>query len=74
MSAKVEYFEDKAGEWRYCIKGGNGEKMVTSEGYTRKADAKRGLKDLLNAVVLTGVWDEEGDFADELASRLQGDS
>lgn len=59
MSAKVEYFEDEAGEYRFRIKGGNGEKMVTSEGYTRKADAKRGFRDLMNAIVASGVWEEQ---------------
>lgn len=42
----IEIFKDAAGEWRYRIKGANGEPMATSEGYTRKADARRGLLDL----------------------------
>jgi uncharacterized protein YegP (UPF0339 family) len=42
----VEYFKDEAGEWRYRVKGKNGENMVTSEGYTRRRDAVRGFDDL----------------------------
>lgn len=38
--------KDAAGEWRYHIAGANGEPMATSEGYGRKADARRGLNDL----------------------------
>ena len=41
-----EIFRDDAGEWRYRIKGRNGEIMATSEGYTRPQDAERGLADL----------------------------
>lgn len=41
----IEIFKDEAGEWRYRLKGENGEPMFTSEGYTRKADARRGLND-----------------------------
>lgn len=48
----LEIFKDEAGEWRYRLKGRQGEPMFTSEGYTRKADARRGLNDargLLNS-------------------------
>lgn len=37
-------YEDAAGEWRWALKGGNGEIIADSgEGYTRKADAERAL-------------------------------
>ena len=42
-----EIFKDSAGKWRYRIKGGNGEIMVTSEAYTRDVDAVRGVHDLM---------------------------
>lgn len=42
-----DFSEDEAGEWRYSINGKNGENMVTSEGYSRPEDAKRGAVDLL---------------------------
>lgn len=48
----LEIFRDEAGEWRYRLKGKNGEPMFTSEGYGRRADARRGLNDarlLLNS-------------------------
>lgn len=41
----IEIFPDKAGEWRWRLKGRNGEIMATSEGYTREADAVRGAED-----------------------------
>jgi uncharacterized protein len=45
----VEFFEDEQGEHRFRIKGGNGEVLATSEGYTRKQDAVRGFWDLARA-------------------------
>lgn len=38
----VEVYQDAAGEWRFRVKGSNGEIVAVSEGYTRKDDAKRG--------------------------------
>lgn len=39
----IEVFEDKAGEWRFRVKGLNGEIVATSEGYTSPNDANRGV-------------------------------
>lgn len=39
----IEVFQDAKGEWRFRVKGRNGEIVATSEGYTRKDDAKRGF-------------------------------
>lgn len=48
--AKITFRKTKAGaqkgEWRYRIFAFNGEPLATSEGYTSKHDAKRGLADL----------------------------
>lgn len=33
-------------EWRFRVKGANGEIVVSSEGYTTKADAERGAATL----------------------------
>lgn len=46
----TEIFKDEDGQWRYRIKGGNGEIMATSEGYTRPEDAVRGYRDLRRVV------------------------
>lgn len=52
---KAEIKETKSGKqkgaWRYTIMAGNGEKLVTGEGYTSKEDAERGLLALTNAVL-----------------------
>ena len=43
---RVEIFEDVQGQHRYRIRGDNGEIMATSEGYSSKSNAQRGLEDL----------------------------
>ena len=50
----IEIFKDDAGGWRYRVKAANGEILVTSESYTRKADARRGLDDLRAALQTPG--------------------
>lgn len=55
----TEYFEDQAGEWRYRVKGENGETLVTSEGYRDQTDAKRGydaLERILAGQHFTPEW------------------
>jgi uncharacterized protein YegP (UPF0339 family) len=53
--AKVEIKKttsgNQKGAWRYTVKAANGETLVTSEGYTTKADAERGLLDLTTALL-----------------------
>src|SRR5689334_10005615 len=45
-----EVYEDDSGEWRWRVKGDNGQIVAASEGYTRKADAERGLRDMKSIV------------------------
>lgn len=40
----VQFFTDAAGEHRFRVKGANGKIVATSEGYTRRADARRAAK------------------------------
>lgn len=44
-----ETFKDTDGEWRWRLKGANGEIVATSEAYTRQADAVRGINDAREA-------------------------
>ncbi|WP_170432912.1 YegP family protein [Ruegeria arenilitoris] len=43
MAGKFEIFEDKAGEFRFRLKAGNGEIILASEGYVQKASAENGI-------------------------------
>lgn len=43
MAAKFEIFQDKAGEFRFRLKAANGEVIASSQGYTTKASAQKGI-------------------------------
>ncbi len=43
-SSVFEIYKDAAGEYRFRLKAPNGEIILVSEGYTTKANAKKGVK------------------------------
>jgi len=43
MAGKFEIYKDKAGEFRFRLKAGNGEIVLASEGYKSKSSAKNGI-------------------------------
>ncbi len=44
MAGKFECYLDKAGEFRFRLKAGNGETILASEGYTSKAGCANGIE------------------------------
>ena len=44
MAGKFECYKDKAGEFRFRLRAGNGETILTSEGYTSKAACSNGIE------------------------------
>ena len=44
MAGKFECYKDKAGEFRFRLKAGNGEIVLASEGYTSKAACDNGIE------------------------------
>ena len=44
MAGKFELYKDKAGEFRFRLKAGNGETIATGEGYKTKASALNGIE------------------------------
>lgn len=44
MAGKFELYTDKAGEYRFRLKAGNGETILVSEGYKQKASAENGIE------------------------------
>ncbi|MEZ5490274.1 MAG: YegP family protein [Gammaproteobacteria bacterium] len=44
MAGKFELYKDKAGEFRFRLKAGNGETVGSSEGYKAKAGASNGIE------------------------------
>ncbi len=43
MAGKFECYKDKAGEYRFRLKAGNGETILSSEGYKAKASCENGI-------------------------------
>ncbi|MFT8718755.1 YegP family protein [Acetobacter sp.] len=46
MVARFELYKDKAGEFRFRLKAGNGEIILVSEGYKQKASATNGIESI----------------------------
>lgn len=44
MAATFELYTDKAGEFRFRLKGGDGKILLVSEGYKAKASANNGIE------------------------------
>jgi len=44
MAGKFECYKDKAGEFRFRLKAGNGETILSSEGYSAKASCTNGIE------------------------------
>jgi len=43
MPGKFELYQDKASEYRFRLKAGNGENILASEGYKTKASCENGI-------------------------------
>ncbi|NNK77727.1 MAG: YegP family protein [Litoreibacter sp.] len=43
MAGEFELYENKAGQYRFRLKAGNGQIILASEGYKQKASAKNGI-------------------------------
>ena len=43
MAGKFEMYTDKAGEYRFRLKAGNGQIILASEGYKQKASCENGI-------------------------------
>lgn len=43
MAGKFECYKDKAGEYRFRLKAGNGETILSSEGYKSKDSCENGI-------------------------------
>ena len=44
MAGKFEVYTDKAGETRFRLKAGNGQTILASEGYKKKASCMNGIE------------------------------
>ena len=47
MAGQFEVYKDKAGEFRFRLKAGNGQNILGSEGYSAKASCMNGIKSVM---------------------------
>jgi uncharacterized protein YegP (UPF0339 family) len=57
MSGKFEVYKDKAGEFRFRLKAGNGEIIAVGEGYKTKASALSGIESVKKSAADATVVD-----------------
>ncbi len=57
MAGKFEIYKSSNGEYRFRLKAGNGEIIATSEGYTTKASAEKGIESVKNNAPAAEVKD-----------------
>ncbi|MBM9590593.1 YegP family protein [Leptospira sp. 201903075] len=58
MSAKFEIYKDKAGEFRFRLKAGNGEIIASSEGYASKQSCENGIASVKNNAAAAEIVDQ----------------
>ncbi len=58
MAGKFVITKDKAGEFRFVLKAGNGEVIAQSEGYASKASAQSGIESVRKNAADATVVDE----------------
>ena len=57
MAGKFELYKDKAGEFRFRLKAGNGEVVLTSEGYSSRAGAINGVESVKKNAADTALFE-----------------
>ncbi|MGQ0846406.1 MAG: YegP family protein [Sporichthyaceae bacterium] len=58
MAAKFEVYEDKAGEFRFRLKAGNGEVVAQGEGYSTRSNAHAGCEAVKRAAAEATIEDD----------------
>lgn len=59
MAGKFELYKDKAGEFRFRLKAGNGEKILASEGYKDRAGAMNGIESVKKNAAMTERFEKK---------------
>jgi hypothetical protein len=70
-NAAIEIFKDKKDQFRFRIKGANGEIVAQSEGYTTKAKCKKGI-DALGTIFYNYDFHEEDVTFKDLTIKPKG--
>ena len=58
MAGKFEVYKDKAGEFRFRLKAGNGQTILSSEGYKTKASCMNGVDSVKSNCMQADCFDK----------------
>ena len=72
MAGKFELFEDKAGEYRFRLKAGNGEIILASEGYKQKASALNGIESVRKNAAVENRFERKDTTSGKPMFNLKG--
>ncbi|WP_245570321.1 YegP family protein [Microbacterium luticocti] len=59
MAGTFELWTDKGGDWRFNLKASNGQVIATSQGYSSKASAMKGIDSVRKNAPDAGVTEIE---------------
>ncbi|MDR1747787.1 MAG: DUF1508 domain-containing protein [Spirochaetaceae bacterium] len=61
MAAKFTVFKDKSGQYRFNLKAANGEIIATSESYSEKKSALKGIASIVKSAPVAKIVDDTGE-------------
>jgi uncharacterized protein YegP (UPF0339 family) len=59
MAGKYEIYKDKKGEHRFTLKAGNGETILTSEGYSSKTSCQNGVASVQKCAAMEAQYERK---------------
>ncbi|WP_425404978.1 YegP family protein [Hwanghaeella sp.] len=59
MAGKFDLYTDKAGEYRFRLKAGNGQVILASEGYKQKSSATNGIDSVKSNALNDGRYERK---------------
>lgn len=71
MAGRFELYKDKAGEFRFRLKAGNGEIILTSEGYKQRASAVKGIESVKKNSASEARFEKKASGADKFMFNLK---
>jgi uncharacterized protein YegP (UPF0339 family) len=70
VAGKFELYKDKAGEFRFRLKAGNGENILASEGYKAKSSATNGIESIKKNAPLDERYERKATKAGKFSFNL----
>jgi len=71
MAGKFEIYSDKAGEFRFRLKSGNGQNILASEGYKKKSSCTNGIESVKKNSAEASMFDKKTTAAGKYSFNLK---